>query len=218
MDFDDSADRCRCVSFWNVGIIFHCGGIQDTLARSKVNRWIHQRYSGRRLSTSNHSSWPKHLVHFHSTVIIEVVAIKPCIFKQNYPQLNQYLQLQVNVFLGEYVAPAMTSQWLKNVYKARPRQAPTWSELISRRFASVNEFVQSLCMAEKLSSIHFQSIRRIMVIESGIPVAIMTLSNLYNFLWAVCLQSTDFQWWHYGNRALLLAEKGIPRLRTAPSW
>ena len=52
----------------------------------------------------------------------------------------------------------------------------------------------------------------------GIPVAIVMLSNLHNYPWVVLLQRTAFQWWRHGNRGFLLAEKGIPKLRTATSW
>ena len=53
----------------------------------------------------NHGSWRKNVVNFHSTTIIYVVAIKPCNFEAEFPQLNRYRQLQVNTaFLGEYVA------------------------------------------------------------------------------------------------------------------
>ena len=44
------------------------------------------------------------------------------------------------------------------------------------------------------------------------------LYNLHNYLWVVILQRTAFQWWCHGNRGLLLAEKGIPKLCMAPSW
>ena len=34
----------------------------------------------------------------------------------------------------------------------------------------------------------------------------------------VLLLCTAFQWWHHGNRVLLLAERGIPKQRPAPLW
>ena len=41
---------------------------------------------------------------------------------------------------------------------------------------------------------------------------------VFIYPWVVLIQSTFFQWWRHNNRALLLAGKGIPKLRTAPSW
>ena len=38
MDFDDKVDTDCWFSFWNVGIIFHCGGTQDISLRE--DEWL----------------------------------------------------------------------------------------------------------------------------------------------------------------------------------
>ena len=150
------------------------------------------------------------------------------IFKQNYPQLNRYHQLQINAtFLGEYVAMHAARDDVTMVDKCKQSTTTSTthenkkisSEHISRRVESVNGFIPSLCMSRKLSELCvFNLCCETTTIQSGNPVAIVTLSNLHNYPWVVLLQCTAFEWWRHGNRGLLLAEKGIPKLRTAPSW
>ena len=71
---------------------------------------------------------------------------------------------------------------------------------------------------EVIWGLHFQSLKRDMTIEWGNPPGDRDLSNLHNYPWVVLLQRTAFQWWRHGKRGLLLAENGILKLRTAPSW
>ena len=63
MDFGDKFDRDYCFSFWNVGIIFLCAGVNKIsrrvirLGQRSPTGQLHQRYSGPSLCCGVFKAW-----------------------------------------------------------------------------------------------------------------------------------------------------------------
>ena len=83
------------------------------------------------------------------------------------------------------------STTLSSTYVKKNFQTNTFRDGLK---AWMNWYRHCVCDQEVIWSMHFQSIKR----NRGIPVA--------------------FQWWRHGNRVILLAEKGTPKLHTDTSW
>ena len=169
---------------------------------------------------SNHGSWRKNVVNFHSTKIIEVVAFKP---------LNRVTRSWIGITSIKSTPPSSESTLLCTrddvtmVHECK--QSTNMSHIHVKKNFQVNTFhddfkawmdFYSHCVCLWSFLKYTFSFYKVKLWQSnrGIPVM---LSNLHNYPWVVLLQRTAFQWWRHGNRSFLLAEKGIPKLRTATS-
>ena len=141
---------------------------------------------------SNHGPWRKNVVNFHSTTIIYVVAIKSCKF------WSRIIRSEIGITSFKSTAPCWESTCDDVTMVDECKQSTTMPSTHVNKNFQVNTFHdglkawmnlcrQCVCLESHEACI-FNLQSEIWRSNRGIPVAIVTLSNLHNHPWVVLLQ------------------------------
>ena len=148
--------------------------------------------------------------------------------KQNYPQLNRHHQLQVN---ASFLLPRRLRRYARDdvtMVDECIQSTATSSTHVKKNF-QVNTFHDGLkarmdlcryrvCPGSYLKCAFPIYIKRNMTVQSGIPVAILTPSNLHNYPWVVLLYSIRVLRWLLKSLNLITAPCSVRDEPDSVTW